>query len=171
MNNPTGFTFFWRSASPFSQWHPATFRAPDPWSGPGGAEVEFGNAEQWMMACKAAHFRDRLTYERIMATRDPYQAKQLGRAVKPFHAGEWNRVAREYVRVGNLAKFSQNAHLRAALLATGDTILAEASPSDRVWGIGLGQDHPDARIPSRWRGTNWLGEVLMEVRAELQTAG
>lgn len=149
MANPTGFTFFWCSASPFSQWHRARFRAPDPWTGPGGAEVEFDNAEQWMMACKAAHFGDRRSYELIMATSDPYRAKQLGRAVTPFHAGEWNRVARDYVRAGNLAKFSQNPHLRAALLATGDTILAEASPSDRVWGIGLGKEHPDARTPSR----------------------
>jgi ribA/ribD-fused uncharacterized protein len=73
-------------------------------------------------------------------------------------------------RAGNLAKFSQNPRLRAALLATGDTVLAEASPYDRVWGIGLGAEHPDARNPARWRGTNWLSEVLTKLRATLRSA-
>lgn len=167
MSHP-GFTLFWRSASPFSQWHPSRFPALDPWDGPGRGEIEFAHAEQYMMAAKAAHFGDRARYEQIMATTDPRRIKELGRAVTPFDAGEWRRVARSYVRTGNLAKFSQNPRLRAALLATGDTILAEASPYDRVWGIGVGAEHPDATNPARWRGTNWLGEVLTEVRTELR---
>lgn len=162
------FTLFFRSGSPFSQWHPSRFRALDPWDGPARAEIEFVHAEQFMMAAKAAHFRDRARYELIMATTDPARVKALGRAVTPFDAREWSRVAPEYVRMGNLAKFAQNPRLRAALLATGNTILAEASPYDRVWGIGLAADHPDACNPARWRGTNWLGEALMEVRTALR---
>ena len=166
MNNP-GITFFWGRSSPFSQWHPSRFTVPNPWD-PGLGDVELANAEQHLMASKAAHFGDRERYDLIVATTDPRVAKQLGRAVRPFDAAEWSRVARVYVRQGNLAKFSQNPRPQAALLATGETLLAEASPYDAVWGIGLAEHHPDARFPTRWRGTNWLGEVLMDVRAELR---
>lgn len=43
----------------------------------------------------------------------------------------------------------------------------EASPSDKIWGIGLSQNDPRASDRSKWRGTNWLGEILTEVREEL----
>jgi ribA/ribD-fused uncharacterized protein len=160
-------TFFWSRLSPFSQWHPSRFTLPSPWNS-GLGDVELAHAEQHMMASKAAHFGDRERYDLIMATTEPRVAKELGRAVRPFDAAEWSRMARGYVRQGNLAKFSQNPRPQAALLATGETLLAEASPYDIVWGIGLAAHHPDARFPTRWRGSNWLGEVLMDVRAELR---
>ena len=53
------------------------------------------------------------------------------------------------------------------LLETGDKILAEANPRNCVWGIGLDIHDPDAFDPSRWRGQNWLGNMLMEVRDEI----
>jgi ribA/ribD-fused uncharacterized protein len=43
----------------------------------------------------------------------------------------------------------------------------EASPLDRVWGIGLTADDPRAADPSSWLGLNLLGEALMEVRSRL----
>ena len=169
-NSPPRFTFFFGCESPLSQWHYAPFMILEPWKSGARREIVFANAEQFMMAAKAAHFGDRRTYDRILATCDPRRVKQLGRSVAPFDAAEWRRVARPYVREGNLAKFSQNAGPRAALLTTGDTLLVEASPFDRTWGIGLAADHPDASNPARWRGTNWLGEVLTDVREVLRSA-
>jgi len=67
-----------------------------------------------------------------------------------------------------LLKFSQNRKLGDILLSTGDALLAEASPSDTRWGIGLGASDPRARDPQAWQGTNWLGEVLMDARQELR---
>ena len=64
-------------------------------------------------------------------------------------------------------QFSQNPKLGKYLLATGSNILAEASPHDCKWGIGLSADDPRARNLSEWRGDNLLGQVLMEVRDEL----
>lgn len=64
-------------------------------------------------------------------------------------------------------QFSQNKNLREHLLSTKDAILAEASPSDRKWGIGLPANNPLALCPDNWRGQNLLGQVLMEVRDEL----
>ena len=66
-------------------------------------------------------------------------------------------------------QFSQNPRLRTILLGTVGTVLAEASPYDTKWGIGLTHDDPRAKRRKMWRGTNFLGEVLMEVRDEMMT--
>jgi ribA/ribD-fused uncharacterized protein len=68
----------------------------------------------------------------------------------------------------SLAKFGQNAELRSYLLETGDKVLVEASPVDRVWGIGLAADDPRAEQPSEWTGLNLLGFALMRARATLR---
>ena len=73
----------------------------------------------------------------------------------------------DIVVAGNLAKFEQNVALERYLLGTGDAVLVEASPRDRIWGIGMGASNPDAQNPERWRGGNLLGFALMEVRARL----
>ncbi|MDJ0633261.1 MAG: NADAR family protein [Xenococcaceae cyanobacterium MO_188.B29] len=78
------------------------------------------------------------------------------------------RLSLEYrspiVVKGNLAKFSQKEALKEFLLNTKERILVEASPRDRIWGIGLGQNNPDAANPYQWQGLNLLGFALMEVR-------
>lgn len=66
-------------------------------------------------------------------------------------------------------QFSQNADLKSALLATAGTSMVEASPRDRIWGIGLGAKNPKATDRKQWRGKNWLGEILTQVRDELET--
>jgi ribA/ribD-fused uncharacterized protein len=53
------------------------------------------------------------------------------------------------------------------LLGTNVRVLAEASPSDRIWGIGLGADDECASDPRRWNGLNLLGFALMSARATL----
>ena len=84
-----------------------------------------------------------------------------------FNPEVWD--AKKFYRVveGNRLKFSQHNDLRAYLKNTGKRILVEASPNDRVWGIGLTEDHPDAANPTRWRGENLLGFSLMKVRDQL----
>lgn len=72
---------------------------------------------------------------------------------------------------GNRHKFGQNPALKGALLATGDTILAEASPFDTLWGIGLRASDPRASVRTQWRGKNLLGAALTQVRQELRQAG
>ena len=68
------------------------------------------------------------------------------------------------VKAGNLAKFSQNRELWGFLRSTKNRILVEASPRDRIWGIGMGKSNPDAQCPVKWKGTNLLGFALTEAR-------
>ena len=152
------FTCFWGNESPFSQWHPSRF------------EVEgkhFSCAEQYMMYGKARLFGDEEAAERILKSRNPRQQKALGRKVRGFDDTRWERERERIVYEGNRAKFTQNPELLAALKATVGTRLVEASPTDRIWGVGLAEDDPRIQNPSSWRGLNLLGKVLTRLRDEL----
>jgi ribA/ribD-fused uncharacterized protein len=151
------FFLFW-SGWP-SQWHPARFTA-------GG--VAYNCCEQYMMAEKARVFGDSGALAKILASANPRDQKALGRTVRGFDKGAWDGVCRGVVYAGNLARFSQDADLRRTLLATGDRTIVEASPLDRIWGIGLAPDDPRAQDPAQWRGHNWLGVALMQVRDVLR---
>ena len=162
------FLFFWGhtvaksgviSKSCFSQWYEAPFRAT------GGRYL---TTEHFMMAHKAALFGDEATRTQILRAPTPKEAKKLGRRVANFDEAVWERERFAIVVAANHAKFSQNPALLAFLLGTGDKVLVEASPLDRIWGIGLAADHPDAAHPARWQGLNLLGFALMEVRARLK---
>lgn len=71
------------------------------------------------------------------------------------------------MREGNLLKFRQNQKLLDLLLATGDNVLVEASPRDKIWGIGMGEKKArtiaGGEEEKKW-GLNLLGVALMETR-------
>lgn len=130
--------------------------------------VEYSCAEQYMMAEKARLFGDGEMLEAILRAKHPKEMKAFGRAVKRFDQKIWSARCYELVRNGNLAKFGQNADLWAFLAGTKNRILVEASPRDRIWGIGMGKQNPDAGNPMKWRGTNLLGFALTEARDILE---
>lgn len=128
--------------------------------------ITYNCAEQYMMAMKAQTFNDTASLKKIMETDDPATQKSIGRHVQNFDAVVWDHVARDYVYEANLAKFSGD--LKQYLLETGDREIVEASPTDKIWGIGLAVNHPDVTDRSKWLGTNWLGECIMQVRETLK---
>ncbi|MEU1886724.1 NADAR family protein [Micromonospora sp. WMMD987] len=138
-----------------SQWWPAAFTVDG---------RHFRTAEHWMMWRKAQLFDDTEAGERVLAAGHPQQAKAIGREIRRFDPAVWEAERYPVVLAGSLAKFGQHADLRAYLLGTGDRVLVEASPVDRVWGVGLAADDPRAEDPARWRGLNLLGFALMEAR-------
>lgn len=121
-----------------------------------------------MMAAKARLFGDEQMAVRVLEARSPRQAKQMGREVKGFDGAIWDREKRDVVAEGSFQKFRQNKDLGEFLLATGDHVLVEASPVDRVWGIGLAADDKKAANPLLWRGENLLGFALMRARDRLR---
>ena len=131
-----------------------------------GVPRKFVHGEQWMMSAKALLFDDLNTLNLILDKSDPKVIKDLGKIVKPFNKITWDAHARNLVYIGLCQKFQQNGRHWEVLFST-KGVLVEASPYDRIWGIGLGAEHPDAYNPQKWLGTNWLGNVLMAVRSDL----
>ncbi len=144
-----------------SQWYPAPFEH---------AGVRYATAEHWMMAEKARLFGDDEVARAVVADDDPRAAKRLGRAVRGFDEARWTERRDEVVRRGNELKFAAHPPLADVLERTGDAVLVEASPRDRVWGIGRSAEDPGARDPSRWKGLNRLGFALMAVREQRRAA-
>ncbi|WP_372446820.1 NADAR family protein [Microbispora oryzae] len=142
-----------------SQWWPVAFTEDG---------HTFASAEHYMMAHKAWLFGDARTAEQILAADHPGEAKKLGRAVRDFDEQAWNARRFDIVVRGNIAKFGQNAELRRYLLATGKRVLVEASPYDRIWGIGLTAGDERAATPATWQGLNLLGFALMAARDALE---
>ncbi len=161
------YVFFWGhtpeadgriSETCFSQWWPCRFQAEG---------TEYCCAEQFMMAGKARMFGDEEMLFRIMESVHPKEMKAWGRAVRHFDKEAWDLACYDLVVRGNRSKFSQNPRLLSFLLGTKKRILVEASPRDRIWGIGMGKSNPDGENPLRWRGKNLLGFALTQVRDEL----
>ena len=162
-NPTTEIIYFWGhtpnpekiTKSCFSQWYDVYFEVDG---------VQYHTTEQYMMASKARLFGDEDTWSEIMNANSPAKYKKLGRKVKGFDATIWDEKKLEIVVEGNKAKFGQNPDLKDFLFGTGDAILVEASPYDKIWGIGMDRE---AALNSRiedWNGENLLGCALMEVR-------
>ncbi|MGW0733490.1 NADAR family protein [Streptomyces sp. NPDC002851] len=146
-------------ASCLSQWWEAPFTVNG---------VRYATAEHWMMAAKARLFGDAEAERAVLAAPSPAAAKKAGRLVRGFDEAIWRRERYGIVVDGSVHKFAAHDDLCAFLVGTGDRILVEASPLDRVWGIGLAQDDERAQDPARWQGLNLLGFALMDARAELR---
>lgn len=130
--------------------------------------ITYKTAEHWMMAGKARLFDDSANLEKILQSNTPAEAKKLGRLVKDFDPLAWDKEKFGLVVEGNFHKFSQHEEMKRFLLSTGDCVLVEASPRDRIWGIGMGPNNASIENPSSWRGKNLLGYALMEARDKLQ---
>ena len=161
------YVFFWghTSSDPtrvgkecLSQWYPAPFVV---------GEITYPTAEHFMMAEKARLFGDEKTARLALEAPHPGAAKQAGRQVSGFVESIWQERRFGIVVEANQAKFSQNPELREFLLATTARVLVEASPTDRIWGIGLAADDAQANDPLEWRGLNLLGFALMAARARI----
>ena len=158
------YVFFWRhipnkegivDASCFSQWWPCEFQVDG---------IRYNCAEQYMMAEKARLFEDKEVAKKIIDANHPKQMKELGRLVKDFKQEVWEDYCYEIVKRGNIEKFSQNPELLAYLLNTKNRILVEASPLDKIWGIGMDKSNEAITNPMKWEGKNLLGFALTEVR-------
>jgi len=162
------FLFFWGhqpskdgtiTKSCLSQWWPCKFEKD---------EIVYSSSEQWMMAEKARVFLDKERLQLILNTHDPKEAKKYGRLVSNFNEDVWKLKRYSIVKEGNFLKFNQNAELKDYLLSTGNSIIVEASPYDRIWGIGMKNDDQGIKDPKNWKGKNLLGFALMEVRDTLK---
>ena len=101
-------------------------------------------------------------YEKIKYTTvtNPVVAKRMGKK-EPGFPSNWNEISYGIMKNILKAKFSV-PELREKLKATGDSVLIEGNRHhDNRWG-----NCTCDRCKNR-EGQNWLGKILMELRAEL----
>lgn len=162
--NKVKYLFFWGHTTKddsvvgkecLSQWYESSFEIDG---------IHYPTAEHYMMAEKARLFSDNEALKKILKSKHSGDAKKLGRTVKGYQEDVWKKNRFDIVVRGNQAKFSQNEKLKEFLINTNDRVLVEASPHDRIWGIGIGASSPNAEMPAKWSGLNLLGFTLMEVR-------
>lgn len=115
---------------------------------------EWPTSEHYFQAQK---FVDEAYRETIRTTKSPMVAARLGRSRKFPIRQDWESMNVDVMRKAVRAKFAAHEELRALLRATGDEEIVEAAVRDAFWGSG-----------SDGNGKNWLGRILMEVRAELR---
>ena len=155
------YIFFWGEHSKdgyMSNFYPSEFTINN---------QKFNCSEQYFMKKKQELFdpNNILLATNIMKETKPKDIKKFGRQVKNFNDAIWNQHKVKEMHDGIYAKFSQNPELKLKLLSTGDKILVEASPYDKIWGIGFSKDNALLN-KDKW-GQNLLGKVLMQVRKEL----
>ena len=148
---------FYGKNSPYSNFHYVEFEYK-------GYKVT--SSEQAFMLEKALMF-DKSMVKPILATTDPRAIKRLGRKVRNFDEKKWNKVRYDIMVDILLAKFS-NEPLKSQLLSTGDELMVEASPNDKIWGAGLAIGDPRLNYPNYYPGQNLLGKALMEARTWLR---
>ena len=148
-----------------SNWYKTEFEA-EVMIGGKKEKKTFYNSEQYFMFIKAVVFGDYDTANKILSTKDPKKAKQLGREVKNYDDEVWSRMRYKVMVDANKAKYGQNEQLKKLILS--DELkgkgFVEASPIDGIWGIKLGENDPLADDEAHWKGQNLLGKALDETR-------
>ena len=150
--------YFWGGI--FSQWAKADFVDPS-------IDKTFNCAEQAMMYYKAMTFQDGDAMRAVLAEKDPRNQKAIGRTIRGYDDSVWDEVKFNIVKRNNYLKFSQNPGWKELLIYTQGYELVEASPYDKIWGVGLGEDNPDILSREKWQGHNLLGEAIMAARKQI----
>ena len=151
--NGTRYFFFYRSK--LSNWNFSKFVVDG---------ITYNCGEQYMMHQKALTFGDLETAKQIMSMVEPSVQKALGRKVTNFNQSVWDNVKYDLIKKGLRERFNQNPHLKELLLKDKGCVFVEASPVDRIWGIGFNESEAEENI-DKW-GENLLGKILTDLSNE-----
>jgi ribA/ribD-fused uncharacterized protein len=149
---------FFGSLCPLSNFHSAPFVIEG---------TKFRHVEEFFVTKKADFAEDEMSKQRIKAASTPAECKRIGSGIK-VDVRRWQLESESIMAKGLFEKFDQNPKLKDFLLETGDQVLAEASPTDRFWGIGVALGGVASTKQQEWTGRNRLGQLLMELRTQLK---
>jgi hypothetical protein len=165
------FVFFWKQDAKngiFSNWSKHSFTEQINSNDSDNGKLFFNTAEHYLMYSKAMLFGDLEIAEKILKESGPLSVKHLGRQVKNYNDKIW-ALHKENIMFSALKlKTEQNPDVKEALMKTGTKVMAEASPYDKIWGIGLSENDPRALDQTKWNGQNLLGSLWMKLRHDLQ---
>lgn len=135
-----------------------------------GEEHDFFCTEQAFMWAKAKYFKDEEIAEKILAEEvEPMVCKMLGREVKNYDDAAWEKVRYDMMLKPNIERFWQDQVLRKKIIDKkfDGLTFVEASPWDKIWGVGLRMNDPKIIDERNWHGRNLLGKVITEARVEI----
>jgi ribA/ribD-fused uncharacterized protein len=130
----------------------------------------FTSTEQAFMYFKAIYFKDYDIASKIYETRDnPDVCRKLGRLVKNYDDINWDKIRYELFYDLNYQKYLQDSELAKKLMDPkfDNRIFVEASPIDKIWGVGLDENNDLILDSSNWKGLNYLGEILTDIRKQI----
>ena len=146
------FEFFWKSSSPFSNFFKCSFVDLN--------GVVYSSTEQYVMYKKAILFNDDISAKLILNSNNPRFAKDQGRKVTNFNQKTWVNNRELIMFQGNILKFTQNDKLKKIMLNVNNRKFVEASPYDKIWGVGMSTNNKLINDPKNWKGLNLLGVCL-----------
>jgi len=123
----------------------------------------FPTCEHYFIYQKAKLFNDHETATEILEAKHPGVAKNLGRRIKNYDDLVWKTERIHVMKAALILKCEQHRDVKERLLSTGRCLLVEASPYDKVWGIGISEQDAIKR-KQQWPGENLLGKTWMLVR-------
>ena len=150
--------FFYNRSSPLSNFFPAPVYIDG---------IKYKCTEQYYQCQKAEINGEESIATQIRLADDPLTCKRLAQSIKETQ--KWQTEKVRVMEKANMCKYQQHDHLRKVLLSTGDKTLAEASPRDTFWGIGIPMKSRAKTDHSQWKGDNRLGEILMNIRNQMKT--
>ena len=158
------YVLFWDGV--LSNWHYVTDFVVEV----NGEVLVFPTSEHLFMYLKAIYFDDEDIAEKILIVPTPKAAKKLGRQVKGFSDKTWNTVKEDLMYKCLELKCKACPEFKDELLKDEykDKIFVEASPFDKIWGIGLDEHNPDSKDETKWRGLNLLGKTLTKLRDDIR---
>ena len=158
------FIFFW--GEELSNFHSCSIKYNY-----GGKDMNFTSSEQMFMWLKAKAFNDNDIAEQILLSNTPKEAKRLGRKVKNFDEEIWVEKRENAMMLALRYKFSeQNPNLFNFIMDKrfDNKEFVEASPFDKIWGIGLSENDDMIHNKKNWKGLNLLGKCLNKIRKEIK---
>ena len=145
--------YFYGTSEPFSNWYKCDFKI---------GNITFNCSEQALMYSKASYFKDIEIAEEILKTRNQKRQKELGRMVSNYIDEEWSKV-RENIMTEILKKKFNSDELKYLKDKYKGYKFVEASPYDKIWGVGLSQDDNQILDKKNWKGKNLLGKCMTKV--------
>ena len=103
-----------------------------------------------------------------MAETNPYKIKKLDSRVRNFSSDKWHKHDKHIVFSAVREKFLQNPFLKAIVLNSGSTKIAESS-MDTYWGTGIHIHDESALDECFWNGDGAMANIYNHIRQELST--